>query len=181
MKLAGFMAMIVAILLPVTDARVDESPSGPQVGDTYEITMNRDSAQQSNDHSSGSSHDRDTVVERVVGVRADGLELEYDFAREVTAEQRAGDWQFPVRIFKPDRGPMQLLNRPELEARVETWLQAAKLTRAACGHWYFTWNAFQIECDPQSVIKSLETFDLRFPICAREALIRNPRRAAPRH
>jgi hypothetical protein len=56
---------------------------------------------------------------------------------------------------------MQLLNRPELEARLEGWLKAAGWTRAVCGRWIFTWNAFRIECDPQSVIKILEALDLR--------------------
>jgi hypothetical protein len=56
---------------------------------------------------------------------------------------------------------MRLLNRAELEARVEGWLKAAGWTRAVCGRWIFTWNAFRIECDPQSVIKTVEAFDLR--------------------
>jgi len=34
------------------------------------------------------------------------------------------------------------------------------MTRAACGHWIFTWNAFRIECDPQSAIKIIEGFDI---------------------
>jgi hypothetical protein len=37
----------------------------------------------------------------------------------------------------------------------------ANVSRTACGHWIFTWNAFRIECDPQSVIKTVQSFDLR--------------------
>jgi hypothetical protein len=48
-----------------------------------------------------------------------------------------------------------------VEARVDAWLKAAGSSRAACGHWIFTWNAFRIECDPQSVIKTIQLFDLR--------------------
>lgn len=55
---------------------------------------------------------------------------------------------------------MELRNSAELEARLEGWLNAAKLSRTACGHWIFTWTAFRIECDPQSVIKTLQAFDL---------------------
>src|SRR5262249_40443007 len=40
------------------------------------------------------------------------------------------------------------------------WLKAAGWSRTACGHWIFTWNGFHIECDPQSVIKTVEAFDL---------------------
>jgi hypothetical protein len=54
-----------------------------------------------------------------------------------------------------------LLNGPELDARLDGWLKAASVSRTACGHWIFTWNAFRIECDPQSVIKTVELYDLR--------------------
>lgn len=100
-------------------------------------------------------------LERIVATREGGLELEYDLSKDATAQDRARTWQFPVRVFRPSTGPMQLLNRPELEARLEGWLKAAGWTRAVCGRWIFTWNAFRIECDPQSVIKILEALDLR--------------------
>jgi hypothetical protein len=97
----------------------------------------------------------------VTGLRTDGLELEYDLPKSVKAEERASNWQFPARVFKPFSGPVRLLNGPELEARVDGWLKAAGWPRTVCGHWIFTWNAFRIECDPQSVIKSIDSFDLR--------------------
>ncbi|MBA3896697.1 MAG: hypothetical protein H0X36_06105 [Sphingomonadaceae bacterium] len=53
-----------------------------------------------------------------------------------------------------------MLNGTDMEARVEHRLKVGKLTRAACGNWIFTWNAFRIECDPQSVIRTLEQFNL---------------------
>ena len=155
-QLSGFMGMAAALLLPATVARAGALPLAPKVGDTYEIALTRDSA-----GSSGSSHDRDTIVERVIGLRADGVELEYDLPKAATAEERAGNWQFPARVFKPSDGPTQLLNAPELEARVDSWLEAAGWPRTVCGHWIFTWNAFRIECDPQSVIKTVQAFDLR--------------------
>ena len=96
----------------------------------------------------------------MIGVREDGLELEYDLPKAATATDRTSNWQFPVRVLKPARGQMQLLNRPELEMRVDGWLKKADLPRSACGHWIFTWNAFRIECDPQSVIQTLAPFDL---------------------
>ena len=135
-------------------------PPAPQVGDTYEITLTRDTAQLGSNRSSGSSHDKDTIIERVIGLRADGVELEYDLPKAATAEEKGGNWQFPARVFKPFDGPAQLLNAPELEARVDGWLKAAGWPRTVCGHWIFTWNAFRIECDPQSAIKTVELFDL---------------------
>jgi hypothetical protein len=161
MKLIGFMGIVAALLLPAIVARAGALPLAPQVGDTYEITLTRDTAQQGSDRSSGSSHDKDTIIERVIGLRSDGLELLYDLPNAATADERARVWQFPARVFKPLSGPAQLLNGPELEARVDGWLKAAGWPRTVCGHWIFTWNTFLIECDPQSVIKTVQAFDLR--------------------
>jgi hypothetical protein len=161
MKLIGITGIIAALLLPIIVARAGASPLAPRIGDTYEITRTSETSQQGSNGSSGSSHDKDTIIERVVSLRADGLELEYDLPKAATANDRATNWQLPARVFKPFRGPAQLLNGSELEARVDGWLKAAGWSRTACGHWIFTWNAFRIECDPQSVIKTVEAFDLR--------------------
>jgi hypothetical protein len=141
-------------------AAAEASPLAPKVGDTYEITLTKDSSQKGTG-SSGSSHDKDTIIERVTGLRPDGLELEYDLPKTAKAGERASNWQLPARVFKPLNGPPQLLNGPELEARVESWLKASGLSRTDCGRTIFTWNAFRIECDPQAVIKTVESFDLR--------------------
>jgi hypothetical protein len=161
MRLIGFMGMVAALLLPAIIARAGALSPAPQVGDTYEITLAKDSAQQGSNGSSGSSHDKDTIIERVIGLRAEGLELQYDLPNAATPDDRARSWQFPARVFKPFGGPAQLLNGPELEARVDAWLKAAAWPRTVCGHWIFTWNAFRIECDTQSVIKTVQAFDLR--------------------
>jgi hypothetical protein len=157
MKQTGFIVIIAALLSQAVVARAGASP---QVGDTYEITMTKETVQQGSNGSSGNSHDKDTLIERVIGLRADGLEVEYDLAKTVTADERASNWQFPARVFKPFVGPAQLLNGPELAARLDGWLKAAGWPRTVCGHWIFTWNAFRIECDPQSVIKTVASFDL---------------------
>ena len=96
----------------------------------------------------------------MIAARDTGIELEYDLSRDAKAEDRARIWQFPARVFKPSNGPMQLLNASELEARLEVWLKAAGWDRSVCGRWIFTWNAFRIDCDPQSIIKAIEAIDL---------------------
>lgn len=108
-----------------------------------------------------SSRGRDGLLERVVAIRADGLELVYDLPRTATTADRARSWQFPARVFQPHHGAMTLLNHDELETRLVAWLKAANLDRAQCGRWIFTWNAFRIECDPQSVLATISAFDLR--------------------
>lgn len=156
-----FLTMIAALLLSPNNARCESPQFAPKVGEEYEISRRYETSQQASDQSSGSSQGRDTILERVIGVRKDGLELEYSLPKDATAKDRAQNWQFPVRIFKPLSGPMQLLNRPELETRLDHWLKVAGWTRAVCGRWIFTWDAFRIECDPQSVIKTIEALDLR--------------------
>ena len=131
-----------------------------KVGDTFLITRMHTSESKSNDGSQSSSSGSDALQERVVAVRDDGLELEYDLTADAGPEERAIEWHFPARIFRPAHGTPRLLNAPELEARVDPWLQRGGMTRAACGHWIFTWNAFMIDCDPQSVLKAAELYDL---------------------
>jgi hypothetical protein len=155
------LMVTAALLLPANNARGQSPQSAPKVGEEYEISKRYETSQKTSDGSSGSSSGRDALLERVIGVRAGGLELEYDLPTDTKADDRARHWQFPVRVFRPSSGPAQLLNRPELEARVDGWLKRAGWTRAVCGRWIFTWNAFRIECDPQSVLKMVEAFDLR--------------------
>jgi hypothetical protein len=162
MKWTGLIGIIAALLFPATVASADTPRPTPQVGDVYELTMIRETVSTSSNRSSGRSHTRNAMVERVIELRADGLVLEYDLPNDVTADVRARNWQFPIRVFKPFRGPVQLLNVPEIEARIDRWLKAGGIPRSACGHWIFTWNAFRIECDPQSVISTVGLVDLNF-------------------
>jgi len=153
-------SVFVSLVLLASAARAQPPVAGPHIGDTYEITLTRDSQQKAADGPSGSSHDQDTIIERVIGVRSDGVELEYDLPAGVPKEERASTWQFPARVFRPLGGPVQLLNRPELEKRIDAWLKSGNVPRSACGHLIFTWNAFRIECDPDAVIKTVEAFEL---------------------
>jgi hypothetical protein len=152
--------MLTTLLLSGSVIEGAPTASAPHVGDTYEITLTRHSTEQGSDGSSGSSDDRDTVIERVIGVRSDGLELEYDFPKDTPKGERDSSWQFPARVFRPFHGSLQLLDRAAVERRVDTWLKAAKWPRSICGHWIFTWNAFQIDCDPDSVVKAIQAFEL---------------------
>ena len=151
-----WFAMAAALLLPAPAHAQTE-----KVGDTFLITRTEISESRSNQGSRSSSSANGALQERVVALRDGGVELEYDLAPGTDPEERANQWQFPARIFKPAQGPLRLLNTAELEARVDPWLRRGGMTRAACGHWIFTWNAFLIDCDPQSVLKAAEANDLR--------------------
>lgn len=173
------IALVLFLLFPVRASFGDEPPYAPRVGDEYEITSSYATSSESSDGSTSSSRGSDTVIERVIGVREGGLEIEFDLPDTIPKEARARSWQFPTRVFTPSRGAMQLLNRPELEARVGAWLQAGGMTREACGRWIFTWNAFRIECDPASVIEMLRSFDLRADNLSDGASYKDAEAAAP--
>jgi hypothetical protein len=157
-KLIGLTSLVLVLSLPAVASSAEPSQRSPQVGDTYEITRVQDSSSEGSDESSGTSHDQDAIIERIEAIRPDGLEVVFDLPKDATADERRQTWQFPARVFEPREGPLQLLNASELEKRVDAWLKWGKMTREACGHWIFTWNAFRIECDPQSVIGAINTF-----------------------
>lgn len=134
----------------------------PRVGETFQIVTDREMEKHGNrdDSGRGSSTDRDSYVERVTAVRPDGVVLEYDLPAKAGADDRASNWQFPFQVLKAPDGTLRLLNAPELTGRVERWLKAAGMPQTACGKLIFTWNAFRIECDPQSAIRWLATVTL---------------------
>src|SRR5690348_1709654 len=100
MKSGSFKSLTTGFMLLAFLASAAAAPLASHVGDRYQITLTKESEQQGASGSSN-SHDRDTIVERVVGLRADGMELEYDFPPSIKPEERVSNWQFPVRIFKP--------------------------------------------------------------------------------
>jgi len=162
MRISGCSRLLVALFAVATSARAEPAQLF-HAGDTYEITRVRDSSNERNGTSSGSTHDQDTISERIEAVRPDGLELLFDLPEGTTADERRQAWQFPFRVFKPFDGSLKLLNAAELETRVVAWLKWGKMTRSACGHWIFTWNAFKIECDPQSALETARAFDPTLP------------------
>jgi hypothetical protein len=140
-------------------------PSAIIAGQEYEIRHSYETTEQTSDgNSNGSSSGHTTLAERVLAVRADGIELEYDLPDGATTEERGPEWRLPARVLKRANGQLHLLNGAELEARRDDWLKKAKLSTSACGSWYFTWNAFRVECDPQSIIATIEGYDLGPPL-----------------
>lgn len=163
MKVTRLKPLVSAWLLALAGEAATQLPA-MAAGQEYEILHSYETSDQESDGSSGSSSGHTTIAERVLAVRDGGVELEYDFPKGTKAEERGPEWRLPARVFKPANGPPQLLNRAELEARADQWLKKAKWPRSKCGSWYFTWNAFRVECDPQSIIKTIDEYDLGPPL-----------------
>lgn len=126
----------------------------PRDGGAIRITTDRETEEHGNRPQSAKSSatDRDSYVERVIATRPDGVVLEYDLPPDTAPAARTDAWQFPFRVLKRADGSLQLLDAAELNGRVDRWLRRAGLSRAACGTEAFTWNAFRVECDPQSAV-----------------------------
>lgn len=170
---------IAALFLFPSGATQAQTP-GPklQAGDVYQIERVINASDQGDNGMTGSSYDRDALIERVVAARDTGVELEYDLPAP-TAQDRHIAWQFPARVFRSFDGSLHLLDASKLQVRADRWLKRAKLDRTACGHWAFTWTAVRVECDPQSVIAMIEALsfgpiDLREGAPYRSAYARTP-------
>lgn len=157
---ADLVVSIVCILLLPSGAYATQSQAAPVIGQTYEIIESYTTTTRASDGSSGSSRGQETVRERVIAVRDSGVELEYDLPPQTTPVERGRQWQLPARVFRTASGPMRLLNTAELESRLASWLKAAGWDRSICGRTIFTWDAFKIECDPQSAATKLAALDL---------------------
>lgn len=150
----------LTVLLTATSAMAASSGFDPKAGEQHEITASYETSQQGSDGSSGSSGGRYAMLERVIAVSNLGVELEFDLPADATEEDRARTWKFPARIFHSTDGTLRLLNGDDMEKRIDRWLTAAGMTREMCGRWIFTWNAFRIECDPESVMADIEAINL---------------------
>lgn len=158
----NWIAIIAGVTASLTATSTMAASSGfdPKAGEQHEIIVSYETSHQGSDGSSGSSSGRDAMLERVIAVSNLGLELEFDLPTDAAEEDRARTWKFPARIFHSSDGTMRLLNGDDLEKRIDRWLAAAEMTREMCGRWIFTWNAFRIECDPESVVADIEAINL---------------------
>ena len=179
MRSTVIIAVSTALLFPVSNVLAAASePRGQDVRE-FELSKSYETSRRASDGSSGNSRGRDAILERVIAVRENGVELEYDLPKDATVQDRRRDWRFPARVWRSSSGTLELLNHKELQARVDGWLKDAQLTRASCGRTIFTWNAFRIECDPQSVITMLQSFDIASTTLHEGAIYRDDEARGP--
>ncbi len=108
--------------------------------------------------SSGSSRSRSAIIERTIGNKDGGLELEYSFPGSDIPENDA--WKLPARVlFKPGSS-IKLLNEAEIEERLGKYLEKHPEIRKQCGEVVFTWTAFEIHCNANHVVDVIESFNL---------------------
>ncbi len=174
-----YFAVIAALLMTLDAAAARAVPGALKPGDRFEIRRSVERRGITNDGSKSSSTDRYSIVEAVLAVGEDGVTIEYDLSGDTPSADRARQWEYPFTVVQTLDRPPQLQNVATLNDRVDTWLRSADLTRSDCGRWYFTWNAFQVDCEALSVLKLLELFDLGGTRLEDGAMYRDPRATAP--
>ena len=107
--------------------------------------------------SSSSSNGRYMYTERILQETGDCTTKRFDIAGE---DRPLAEWQWPVEVERCSDGIIRLLNTAEMEARRDAFHAEAGIEKAACGSYYFTWNVFKIECDPEAILETIETIDL---------------------
>lgn len=156
-----FVGLLTALLALSGEAWAQQRPPEDRPGDAYELRLRVQSESNSTDGSSSRSNSGGALIERVVAIRPEGLELEFDLPADTSPEDRMREWQWPARVLWSETAAPRLLNAPELEQRLDGWLKAGEIPREACGRWFFSWTAFKVECDPNSVLEILAGYDLR--------------------
>lgn len=153
--------MMVCILLAVLSAPAWGQAQVEKVGDQFQITLFHKSESKGENGSSSSSSGGHEYLEQILSVGENGVERRYDIPLSPDDDERLINWQFPVRVFEASDGSLEILNQGELEDRRDTWLEAADIPVEACGTWYFTWNAFQVECDPDAILETIRAIKIQ--------------------
>ena len=155
---------LAALTLATGCQQKPDMPWTSEVEDTvFEVRVAYEN-KSSGGNSSGSSSGHNTLTERIINVSSKEIVVEYESIpspkRYVDEQPNLIDWEFPATISLLASGEFILQNTEEIAARNAEWRQAAGFPDDACGLWYFTWNAFKVECNPDTVIQSLEAFVL---------------------
>jgi len=107
-------SIFAMLFLPALATGAEPAERRPQIGDTYQITSARESVQRSNNGSQSSSTDRDSIIERVIGAREAGLELEYDLPGNGPAGATAVTGNFPRAFSSRIAGRCSCSTSPSL-------------------------------------------------------------------
>ncbi len=99
-------------------------------------------------------------MEVVLAKTESAVELEYRLPPGTEGRAGSTEWMFPVRIRKSSDDQTEVLNRTELLARRDAWLEKAPQFRSLCGNSVFTWTVVQIHCEVDDVSRMVAAFDL---------------------
>ncbi len=156
------LIILILTLFIFSINKVDAQETTPveQVGNIYEIKFSYETSSKTGDQASGSSSGRNLLIERIIAINEESIDLEFDLSLNTKEAERERVWKLPAKVRRNDDGTLILLNSDEMENRITKWLEKANWTREVCDQWIFTWNAFKIDCDPQSALSLIASYDL---------------------
>tara|TARA_R110000772_G_scaffold54456_9_gene124419 strand:+ start:35884 stop:36756 length:873 start_codon:yes stop_codon:yes gene_type:complete len=155
----AFAGLLVGAIMP---SGVHGKP--PQHESTWLQLEYERSSKLSDGHTSGTSSGHQALIETVKEETSEGIILKYDLPPDEGGKADSGFWYFPARVMERPDGSLELLDAQIVEARINQWLEKYKIPREACGMWSHGGGfPFKVDCDPQSILDEIESFDLRIP------------------
>lgn len=166
-----FLISISLLLYAAKSTSTSSSPSSSTI--VYEAQSESKSSRGDN----GSWRTRSAIIERIIGKKDEGLELEYSFPQADIPEN--DEWKLPARVLTMPGKSIKLLNEPEIKARLEKYLEKHPKIRERCGGVVFTWTAFEIHCNTNHVVDVVEDYNLYLGPLSEGKLYQEPGALAP--
>lgn len=139
-------------------ASAQDSAAAPVVTH-YDITNSYSTSSQ-RPNGSGSSSGT-TAYREAVRTEADGCRTRsFDLVDDPEQKRPLAIWQFPLVLRECPGVTPELTSRAAMLARRDAFLAAMGVGMETCGKRYFTWNVFEIECDPDAAVRGLAGIDL---------------------
>ena len=108
-----------------------------------------------------SASGRQPIAERILATTPEGVEAEYTLPFDPEDIRGNERWLFPARIRTAPDGSKTVLNAAELLARVDAWLAEMEWPREVCSRWGFSWTAYQVRCDVEAAVETVETYGMQ--------------------
>lgn len=164
--------IFIAFILSYASLSVSAPDSKPSL-----IVYESKTQSTSTSGSNASSRSRSSIVERIIGNKGDGLEIEFSFPNPKIPENDA--WKLPARVVVNPDGAIELLNESEIEDRLEKYLEKHPEMRKFCGGAVFTWTVFEIHCDTVHIIDLVKSNNLHLGTLSEGKLYTEPEAIGP--
>ncbi|MGB5723955.1 MAG: hypothetical protein WBM39_06040 [Parasphingorhabdus sp.] len=156
-----YLAIVAGLLFSAIPPSVAHGQP-PQYEPTWLQLEYERSSERSDGQTSGTSLGRQALIETVIEETPGGVVLQYDLPRDEGGKANSGFWYFPARVIERPDGSLGLLDEQVVEARIDKWLEKHRIPKEACGMWNHGGGfPFKVDCDPQSILDQIESFDLR--------------------
>ncbi len=148
-----FAAALLGCATATTPAQATDGAEQYEIISSYSTESERPRGSSS---SSGSDEFREEVRAGADGCRT----RTFDVVDDPEHKRPLEVWRMPVVLRECPGFPQVIANCEEMEARRDAFLAAAKIPHESCGRYYFTWNVFKIECDPDTILETVANIDL---------------------